>query len=222
MNIMAMGKKITWKKGKQYYLPYNIEAVGKNIKWGREGDGKFEEEYKVVGNFVHPSTEWLILPSFFRIATRTHVVKIIPPGWRYRTLDRQECRQASRQFTKHPSSTYFTLVSSISGLWSFNSRVNSCLPASQGPDSTYRSILPTHIFWNKKVSLWSYCKMCFLTGFDINLVFVQYKVLKLHKKGEDLKFVLILQWHCTCRRRLNTLSYFPSSWQCNESGPNTR
>ena len=34
-NIMAAGKIIMWKKGKgkQYHLPYNIEAVGKNIKW---------------------------------------------------------------------------------------------------------------------------------------------------------------------------------------------
>ena len=26
-------------KGKQYYLSYNIEAVRKNIKWGRENGG---------------------------------------------------------------------------------------------------------------------------------------------------------------------------------------
>ena len=33
---MAVGKNTTWKKGKgkQYHLPYNTEAVGKNIKWG--------------------------------------------------------------------------------------------------------------------------------------------------------------------------------------------
>ena len=33
-NIMAVGKNITWKKGKgmQYHLPFNIEAVWKNIK----------------------------------------------------------------------------------------------------------------------------------------------------------------------------------------------
>ena len=24
-------------KGKQYHLPFNIKALGKNIKWGREG-----------------------------------------------------------------------------------------------------------------------------------------------------------------------------------------
>ena len=29
---MAMGKQIKG-KGKQYHLPYNIKAVGKNIKW---------------------------------------------------------------------------------------------------------------------------------------------------------------------------------------------
>ena len=33
-----MGKNITWKKrkGKQNNLPYIIEVVGKNIKWGRK------------------------------------------------------------------------------------------------------------------------------------------------------------------------------------------
>ena len=42
---MAVGKNITWKKGKQYHVPYNIEAVGKNLKFGRgEGDGNFGEE----------------------------------------------------------------------------------------------------------------------------------------------------------------------------------
>ena len=44
-NIMAVGKNITWKrgKGKQYYLPYDIEDVGKNIKCGK-WDGYFGEE----------------------------------------------------------------------------------------------------------------------------------------------------------------------------------
>ena len=52
---MALGKNITLKKGKeeQYHLPYNIKAVRKNIKWGREeGDGNFEEEnpdFKIWG-----------------------------------------------------------------------------------------------------------------------------------------------------------------------------
>ena len=32
---MAVEKNIMWKKGKQYHLPYHIQAVGKNIKWGR-------------------------------------------------------------------------------------------------------------------------------------------------------------------------------------------
>ena len=32
---MAVGKNITWKKGKQYHLLYYIEAVRKNIKWGK-------------------------------------------------------------------------------------------------------------------------------------------------------------------------------------------
>ena len=33
-NTMAAGKDILWKKrkGTQYYLPYNIKAVGRNIK----------------------------------------------------------------------------------------------------------------------------------------------------------------------------------------------
>ena len=63
---MAVEKNIPWKKGigKQYQLPYNIEAVEKNIKrgggqkfWGRKsrflkyGGG---EEYQVAGNFTHP------------------------------------------------------------------------------------------------------------------------------------------------------------------------
>ena len=32
-----MGKNITWKRGmcKQYHLPYDIKAIGKNIKWGK-------------------------------------------------------------------------------------------------------------------------------------------------------------------------------------------
>ena len=37
---MAVGKNITWGKngkGKQYHLPYNIEAVGKNITRGKRG-----------------------------------------------------------------------------------------------------------------------------------------------------------------------------------------
>ena len=48
-------------QGKQYDLTYNIEAVGKNIKW-LKGVGDFWEdlknrsgkEYKVTGNFIHP------------------------------------------------------------------------------------------------------------------------------------------------------------------------
>ena len=44
-NIVAVGKIITWKNGKQCHLPFNIEAVGKNIKWGRwKEDGNFGEE----------------------------------------------------------------------------------------------------------------------------------------------------------------------------------
>ena len=48
----------------QYHLPFDIKAVGENIKWGRgERELKFEEknsshlkkvgeEYKVVGNII--------------------------------------------------------------------------------------------------------------------------------------------------------------------------
>ena len=60
---MSVGKIITW-KGKQYHLPFNIEAVGKHIKWGKGTESlgmkikilKSEggEEYQVVGNFIHP------------------------------------------------------------------------------------------------------------------------------------------------------------------------
>ena len=44
---MAVGKNIMWKegKGKQYHIPYNVKAVGKNIKLGREeGDGDWERK----------------------------------------------------------------------------------------------------------------------------------------------------------------------------------
>ena len=38
-------------KGKQYHLTYNIQAVGKNIKWGEaEGDGHFLEENQDLKN----------------------------------------------------------------------------------------------------------------------------------------------------------------------------
>ena len=53
-----MGRILHWKKEnwKQYHLPYNIEAVEKNIKWGRgERDGVFEEEnqnFKKYGGAV--------------------------------------------------------------------------------------------------------------------------------------------------------------------------
>ena len=56
-NIIAMGKNITWKRGrgKQYHLPYIVESVGKNIKWGRgDWDGNFGDENQVVGNFIYP------------------------------------------------------------------------------------------------------------------------------------------------------------------------
>ena len=67
-----MGKEILWLwrrikrgkqwKGKQYHLPHNIGAIGKN---NGDEDGNFEEEnkdlkygggeeYQVVGNFIHP------------------------------------------------------------------------------------------------------------------------------------------------------------------------
>ena len=42
---MGVGKNITWKKGKgkQCHFPYNIMAVGKNIR-GEEENGDFGEE----------------------------------------------------------------------------------------------------------------------------------------------------------------------------------
>ena len=51
---MAVEKNRTWKKGmrKQYNLPYNIEAVGKNIERGKDvGDGNFDEVYKDTKNW---------------------------------------------------------------------------------------------------------------------------------------------------------------------------
>ena len=46
---MAVEKNITWHgkkvEGEQIHLPYNIKAVGKNIKRGTvEGNGNFGEE----------------------------------------------------------------------------------------------------------------------------------------------------------------------------------
>ena len=52
-------------KEKRYHLPYDIEAVGKNIKWGKGGRNFYEgnididkngggAEYQAVGNFIHP------------------------------------------------------------------------------------------------------------------------------------------------------------------------
>ena len=44
---MAVGKNIAWKIGigEQYYLLYDIEGVGKNIKWGKGGGNvNFGEE----------------------------------------------------------------------------------------------------------------------------------------------------------------------------------
>ena len=34
---MAVGKNITWKKGKQNHFPDIIKAAGKNIKWKEAG-----------------------------------------------------------------------------------------------------------------------------------------------------------------------------------------
>ena len=63
---MSGGKNITWKKEKAEAISssFNIEAVGKIIKWVR-GEENFGEEnqdsknggrkeYHVVGNFIHP------------------------------------------------------------------------------------------------------------------------------------------------------------------------
>ena len=51
---MTEGKKITWKKGKQYNLPYNIKAAGKNIKcMGKSGRGRQfwgrKSRFKTIG-----------------------------------------------------------------------------------------------------------------------------------------------------------------------------
>ena len=45
---MAVGKNITWLKGKgkPYHLFCNIKAVGKNIKWGK-GEGTEISEKKI-------------------------------------------------------------------------------------------------------------------------------------------------------------------------------
>ena len=45
---MAVGKNITCKKGegKHYHLPYNIEAVGKDINW-LKGEGN--QDFKKFG-----------------------------------------------------------------------------------------------------------------------------------------------------------------------------
>ena len=56
---MAVGKDITLKKGKQYHLPFNIEAVGKSDRnFGEENKilkSWGGEEYQVVTwNFVKP------------------------------------------------------------------------------------------------------------------------------------------------------------------------
>ena len=45
---MSVGKK---GKRKQYHLPYNIKAVGKNFKWGRgEGNGNFGKKMEMWKN----------------------------------------------------------------------------------------------------------------------------------------------------------------------------
>ena len=51
---MAVLMNLTWKngKGKQYHLPYNFKAAGKNIKWGKGGgDGNFGEENQDFKNW---------------------------------------------------------------------------------------------------------------------------------------------------------------------------
>ena len=59
MEYQGRWKNKKLKKGKQYHLFYDFEAVGKNIKWGRGvGDGNVGEEIqnlkKILGNFIHP------------------------------------------------------------------------------------------------------------------------------------------------------------------------
>ena len=46
-----MGRLKRRKKGKQYYLSYDIEAVGKNIKWGKgKGTEISGEKIKMLKN----------------------------------------------------------------------------------------------------------------------------------------------------------------------------
>ena len=69
---MALGKNITWKrrKEKQYHLPYNIKAVGKNMTMGRgEGDRHFWEEnqdFKTWGWVIIASCRDLYTPLFLK------------------------------------------------------------------------------------------------------------------------------------------------------------
>ena len=66
-DFVTVGKNITWKKGKQYNLPYNIKAPGKNIKcMGKSGRGRQfwgrKSRFKQLGvgknivlwNYIHP------------------------------------------------------------------------------------------------------------------------------------------------------------------------
>ena len=78
-----MGKNITRRKikAKQHHLPFNVEAVWKNIKWGRkEGEANFGEEnqdlineggedYQVVGNFIQLCLEgWMLRQRSVKIS----------------------------------------------------------------------------------------------------------------------------------------------------------
>ena len=70
---MAVGKNITWKKGKrkQYNLPYNIQAIWKNIKWGRgKEDGNFWKNMKILEN--GSGEEHKVVWNFYRL-----LIKII-------------------------------------------------------------------------------------------------------------------------------------------------
>ena len=77
-NIMAVEKNITWqkRKGKQYHLPYNIEAVWKIIKRGRGRKvwgGKSRFEIMGAGKNIKQQELYTPLYYLFRITTLTTI-----------------------------------------------------------------------------------------------------------------------------------------------------
>ena len=68
---MTVGKNITEKKREKgsYQLSFNIEAVGKNIKWEEgEGDGNFEEENLLV--IIYPKCHNVCEPAIIQARVR--------------------------------------------------------------------------------------------------------------------------------------------------------